>query len=205
MPIMPGGHELRRRVELLRPAHRSALPAKQAEVLALLGLGCNEREVAELHGRSGSTVHNQVQAILSGVLSDMAARTTPTAAARAWLHSECCLASAFDAAQRDHPAVREKLLLLANAHAPELTPRQLEALVLQAFGLSDAERAAALFISSSTVRSTANQARALVVPPELAPSRQNASAWAHLHLCVLHRRPSQPSRFGEIWRKRLYA
>jgi DNA-binding CsgD family transcriptional regulator len=203
MPIQPATADLRNRVARLKELHVAALPARQAEVLVLLCLGFSEEEAAAGLGLSVSTVRTHWAAARDRVVPPAVLPGRPAATAWGWLHSSCCLASAFDAALRSNPAVAVRVASLAAHHVGSIPGREREILLLSAFGMNDNEIAASLFLSPSSVRSTAHHAHARVVPPELAPGRANASAWAHLHFCILHRPPGRQSRFGEIWQKRL--
>lgn len=203
MPIQPVTTDLRSRVAALRAWHAPALASRQAEVLVLFCLGFSEEEVGAVLGLSVSTVRSHWAAARDRVVPAGTVSGRPAATAWGWLHSACCLASAFDAAVRADGAITERLNSLARHHVTPVTGREREVLLFEAFGLTDNEIANSLVVSPSTVRSTAYHAQARVVPPELVPGRANATAWAHLHLCILHRPPGRESRFGEIWQKRL--
>ena len=201
MPLMGVAQEFRARVTGASQRH-VRLAGRLEEVAVCLAIGMSEADIAQAQSRSRHTIHHQVQRLIDTVCAAKA-RSTPSAAAWAWLHSDCCLSSAWRVVLQSSLAA-DRLNGLADAHA-ELPERQRNVLALEAFGLTEEEVSAAMLISRGTVRSLASTARRAVVPPELPPTRQNASAWWHLHVCVLHRHPGQRSRFREIWRNRLLA
>jgi len=74
-------------------------------------------------------------------------------------------------------------------------PRQTGVLlVLLAAGLSNREAATAMDIAAQTIHRHSQEARLLVVPSALEPTRDNATAWA-----CLHRNCCLATEFAQLW------
>lgn len=78
-------------------------------------------------------------------------------------------------------AIRARDGIIAAHHRPNLSHRSEEVLVLQYFGFELQEIASLLGTSENTVKNQLHQARASVVPPQLPPTRGNATFWALSH------------------------
>jgi DNA-directed RNA polymerase specialized sigma24 family protein len=101
--------------------------------------------------------------------------------------------------EQTHSEPHERLELFNNHCVERIPSRQAEILVLESLGLTDADVAAALGISSSTVQSTAGLGRSRVLPAECDATRMNANLWAILHhRCCL---ATQWSQFAGVDRK----
>ncbi len=96
---------------------------------------------------------------------------------------------------QDLAGLPERFSVLQRHHAADIPRRQAELLTLLAAGLSNHEAAAVMSVAPQTIHRHSQEARLLVVPPALEPTRDNAVAWAWLHRnCCL------ATEFARLWR-----